>query len=444
MNKGKTLKTLYLCYFGLREPLVQTQVLPYLRTLSASGEVEVFLLTFEPDKRRAWSQTEETDWRATLARDGIRWFALPYHKSPSALVTPYDIVRGAWTAARLARQHKIDVLHARGHLPLAMALLARRFGANVRLLFDIRGLLAEEYEEAGVWTKNSPQFRAVQAVERAGLKRAEQLIVLTRRLRDRLVERKLARAEQIEVIPCCVDFARFEATLSNNNNGDGRRVDESETRVKGNSFATGAENDAGADRFEVVSAGSVTGLYLLEEMGRFFLTLKRRRPDAFFRILTMSSATATAATLERVGLSAEDFWIGAVRPAEVPAYLRRARLGLSFRKATFSQIAASPTKIPEYLAAGLPTICNAGIGDTDEILTRERVGVIVRDFDEGTLDEAARAALALADDAEIGARCIEVAHRYFDLASVGGVGYRNAYRRLAAKGAGAGAVSETP
>ena len=31
-------KTLYICYFGLREPLVQTQVLPYLRELLREGE----------------------------------------------------------------------------------------------------------------------------------------------------------------------------------------------------------------------------------------------------------------------------------------------------------------------------------------------------------------------------------------------------------------------
>ncbi|HEX8422147.1 MAG TPA: glycosyltransferase [Pyrinomonadaceae bacterium] len=435
---GKTLKTLYLCYFGLREPLVQTQVLPYLRQLSASGEVEVFLLTFEPEKRRAWSAADEAEARAALARDGIRWFSLPYHKSPSVVVTPYDLVRGGWEAVRLARRYRIDVLHARGHLAMAMALVARRFGARARLLFDIRGLLAEEYEEAGVWAKNSPQFRAVQAVERAGLKRAAQLIVLTRRLRDRLVERKLARAEQIEVVPCCVDFARFEAA-THDNNGDGSAA-ASETGANRKSPAAEAKEGTAAERFEVVSAGSVTGLYLLEEMGRFFLAVKRHRPDAYLRILTMSSATQAAATLERVGLSAEDFHIGAVRPAEVPAYLRRARLGLSFRKATFSQIAASPTKIPEYLAAGLPTVCNAGIGDTDEILTRERVGVIIPSFDEASLDEAARAALALADDEGVGARCIETAHRYFDLVSVGGVGYRNAYRRLAAGAQGA----ETP
>ncbi|HEV2801771.1 MAG TPA: glycosyltransferase [Pyrinomonadaceae bacterium] len=431
-----TLKTLYLCYFGLREPLVQTQVLPYLRELHRGG-VEVHLLTFEPNRRKAWSKEDERAWRERLASEGIRWHALAYHKSPSVVVTPYDIVRGAWLAARLARTHRIDVLHARGHLPMAMALLARRIYGRVRLLFDIRGLLAEEYEEAGVWTKDSPQYRAVQAVERAGLKRSAQLIVLTRRMRDLLVERRLARAEQIEVVPCCVDFARFDAAVTRN--GDGA----AQTSVEKKNEHAPRVADEETRRFEIVTAGSVTGLYLLEEMGRFFLALKRHRPDAFLRVLTTSNAADATATLERTGLERADFWVGAARPAEVPAFLRRARLGLSFRKATFSQIAASPTKIPEYLAAGLPTVCNSGIGDTDDILTRERVGIIVGDFAEETLDEAARAALALAAEQGISERAIETAHRYFDLAGVGGVGYRNAYRRLAAETAGAPVMRET-
>ncbi|HZG54679.1 MAG TPA: glycosyltransferase, partial [Pyrinomonadaceae bacterium] len=295
MTTPKPLKTLYLCYFGLREPLVQTQVLPYLRELRRGG-VEVRLLTFEPNRRAAWTREEEGAWRERLEGDGIRWHALVYHKSPSVLVTPYDILQGAWTAARLARAHGIDVLHARGHLPMAMALLARRW-CGARLLFDIRGLLAEEYEEAGVWTKDSPQYRAVQAVERAGLKRAAQLIVLTRRLRDLLVARGLARPEQIEVVPCCVDFARFAAAQTDGAARAGNEID------AGRLSAREEGSEAREGRFEVVTAGSVTGLYLLEEMGRFFLALRRHRPDAFLRVLTMSAAAEATATLERVGLA---------------------------------------------------------------------------------------------------------------------------------------------
>lgn len=51
-------------------------------------------------------------------------------------------------------------------------------------------------------------------------------------------------------------------------------------------------------------------------------------------------------------------------------------------------IAASPTKIPQYLAAGLPVVGNQGIGYIDELLTAE--------------------ALALAAEPDIAVRCRNV------------------------------------
>ncbi|HKR02225.1 MAG TPA: glycosyltransferase [Pyrinomonadaceae bacterium] len=399
------MKTLYICYFGLREPLVQTQVLPYLRELNKGG-IEVYLLTFEPKQPKGWTPEEIEEWRARLRDEGIRWFSLPYHKRPSAPATLYDIAAGARFAARLARREQIDVLHARAHVPVAMAMLARRLGARCRLVFDIRGLMAEEYADAGIWAENSQPFRAVKRVESAGIRSADQLVVLTRKFRDWLVEQRLKAAEQIEVIPCCVDFSLF-----------------GETKPEGGP-------PPHADRFEVIYAGSVTGLYLLEEMARFFLEVRKCRADAYLRILTTSSRTEAERLLARAGLSAEDYGVGAVGPAEVPHYLERARLGLSFRKPTFSQIAASPTKIPEYLAAGLPVVCNAGIGDTDELLAGEKVGVVLSAFDDESYREAARAALHLAEDLRVRDRSRRVARASFDLAEVGGVGYRNVYRRI--------------
>jgi glycosyltransferase involved in cell wall biosynthesis len=397
------MRTLYICYFGLREPLVQTQVLPYLRQLSETG-IEVSLLTFEPDQQRAWPRALVEEWSARLQMMGIRWLSLPYHKRPSVPATSYDIFAGARLAARLVRREGVEVIHARSHVPMAMALLAQQW-ASCRLVFDIRGLMAEEYADAGIWAEGSPPFRVIKRVERVGIKRADQLVVLTNRLRDWLVEHGLKEAASIEVIPCCVDFARFE---------------ESEA----------LDALAGASRFEVVYAGSVTGLYMLEEMGRFFLELRREEPRARLRIMTTSSAQDATSTLRRVGLDDQDFLVGAVPPAQVPAHLRRSHLGLSFRKPTFSQIAASPTKVPEYLAAGLPVVCNAGIGDTDELLVAEKVGVVIEAFDREAYRKAALAALALSRDPGIRARTVASARRHFDLVEVGGARYRNVYRRL--------------
>lgn len=411
-------RTLYLCYFGLREPLVQTQVLPYLRELVARG-IEVFLLTFEPQLTEKWKPVELEAARSRLADEGIRWFSLPYHKRPTVPATAYDTAQGARMAVRLMRRYGIGVLHARAHVPLAMALLAQR-RISCRLIFDLRGLMAEEYADAGVWAETSAPFRAVKRLERAGIRRADQIVVLTKRMRDWLVEHELKSANQIEVIPCCVDFSRFDDNAA-------------------------LENQSAIDGFEVVYAGSVTGLYLLEEMGRFFLKIRERRAGgATLRIMTQSSSEAVAARLLSVGLSREDFRVGAVAPAEVPAYLRRARLGLSFRKPTFSQIAASPTKIPEYLAAGLPVVCNAGIGDTDDLLKSERVGIIVESFSEAGLAQAAERALALVSEPLLRTRCVEAARKHFDLHKVGGTRYRNVYRRLEEQDGVSEAISKIP
>jgi glycosyltransferase involved in cell wall biosynthesis len=399
----KPVRTLYVCYFGLREPLVQTQVLPYLRALAASG-LDVHLLTFEPEMQRAWTAGAETDEHVRLSGEGISWSALPYHKRPSVPATLYDIVAGARAAMRLVREHDIDVIHARAHIPLAMALIAARI-TRCLLVFDIRGLMAEEYVDAGVWAADSLKFRIIKRLEKVGIRKADQLVVLTEAMKRWLLNNQLRNVDNVEVIPCCVDFAGYIDAAS---------------RV-----------EATTETFEVIYAGSVTGLYLLEEMGRFFLEVRAREPRAFLRILTMSSATEANERLRGVGLEPEDFWIGRVSSHEVPGYLQRARLGLSFRKPTFSQLAASPTKIAEYLAAGLPVVSNAGIGDVDDLLQTKSVGVVVRDFTVTEFARAAEAALALAGDARTRARCIEVGRLHFDLLTVGGNRYANVYRRIA-------------
>ncbi len=67
-----------------------------------------------------------------------------------------------------------------------------------------------------------------------------------------------------------------------------------------------------------------------------------------------------------------------VDPSEIPAYLSASDVGLSFVKATYATQSRSPTKIPEYLAAGLPIIANSGVGDVDELIVTEKVGLLSR------------------------------------------------------------------
>jgi glycosyltransferase involved in cell wall biosynthesis len=417
-------RTLYLCYFGLREPLVQTQVLPYLRKLVGAG-VRVSLLTFEPRLRESWTREELEAERARLAAEGITWHFRAYHKRPSLPATLYDVAVGARLAARLVRRGEADVLHARGHVPALMAALAKR-SAGGRMLFDIRGFMPEEYTDAGVWPEGGYLYRGVKSVERFLFKSADAFVVLTEKAREILFPgRSEADAEgrPVEVIPCCVDFGRFRAAdevpreqLRRELNLEGRRV--------------------------VVYVGSFGGWYMTDETARLMALAHRQDPTTYALVLTQTPPEPIAARLRELGVPEDSFFVGRVAPSEVPRYLRASDVAVSFIRACYSKLSSSPTKIAEYLAAGLPVVCNAGVGDVDEVIEGDRVGVVVRAFDDESLRRALEEVEALRREGGLAERARASAERRFDIERVGGAKYRRLYRRLEARGGGEGSVDK--
>jgi len=408
------MQTLYLCYFGVREPLVQTQVLPYLRQLVAGG-IDVSLLTFEPELRRRWSPAELEAKQARLAAEGIRWSYLPYHKRPTLPATLYDVAAGALRAVRLLRERQIEVLHARSHVPALMGALAKRLsGGRARLVFDIRGFLPEEYTDAGVWPEGGYLYRGTKRVERHLFATADAFVVLTEKARGILFPGRTdtdARGRPVEVIPCCVDLERFRAAEA---------LPRAELRRE-----LGVEG-----RRVVVYVGSFGGWYMTDEMTEFLAQARRQDSTAYALILTQSPTGPIAERLQRLGFREQDFYVGRAAPADVPRYLRAADAAISFIKPCYSKQASSPTKLAEYLAAGLPVVCNAGVGDVDQVIAEDRVGVIVEEFTAEAYARAWDGLRALQADEELPRRCRESARRRFDLERVGGALYRNLYRRL--------------
>jgi glycosyltransferase involved in cell wall biosynthesis len=131
------------------------------------------------------------------------------------------------------------------------------------------------------------------------------------------------------------------------------------------------------------------------------------------------------------GLKESSYSILAAASAEVASYLSASDAGLAFIKPCFSKLASSPTKYAEYLGCGLPLIINAGIGDSDELITRERVGTLIKEF---TATEYARAVSEIerlmqgADKMRQRAR--EAAERLFDVRQVGVERYARLYESV--------------
>lgn len=403
MAETKPLRALYICYLSLEDPLVRTQVVAYLEGLAERGHT-IHLLTFdgrlEPHRRRSIE--------AELRRKGIAWHSLRYHKRPSLPATVFDTFAGAWAAARLVRRHRLDAIHARSHVPAAMALIARRL-SGCRIIFDIRGLMAEEYVDAGRWKRGGIPYRLTERVERVALERADAVVTLTEAVLPHLELEP--GAEDTFVIPCCADLERIEARL-----GERERAR--------------AEIEAG-ERPTMAYVGKFTGFYMEREMADFFAVARRTRPDLLFLIVTQADPAPMLAALERHGIPAGDYRLLRSAPEEIGRWLAAADFGISFVLPSFSKTASSPTKIGEYLAAGLPVLSTAGIGDVDSLLRDNRVGVLIDAFTEPAYEAAAESIDELCRDPGTPQRCRETAHRRLSLREVGIPRYDELYRRVA-------------
>lgn len=400
-------RSLYISYDGLLEPLGQSQIIPYLKRL-ASLDIEFHILSFEKPRDLARRDAVER-LRAELDDADIRWVPLRYHKSPSLVATAWDVLYGSVRATWIVLRERIQVLHARSYVAALIGAIVK--GVTRRpLIFDMRGFWPEERVEGGLWPADGRLFRMTKRVERALLRTSDAVVVLTRRAEELLSKppysAHLGREIPVAVVPCCTDVRRF----------------------------TTAGNMANQDSLAntIVYAGSVGTWYLLDEMLDFFAFARHSDPALRLLILNRGEHELITRRIRDKGLSPADVAVRSAEFDDVPRYLQSALAGLYFIKPTFSKLGSSPTKLAEYLAAGLPVIVNAGIGDAGDLVLNDRLGVVVERFsnDEYRLKWAAFRSM-VASDASIRARCREAASQHLSL-EYGTVRYREVYEHVLA------------
>lgn len=401
---------LFISYNGMLDPLGQSQVIPYLRELSKRG-VQFTLLSFErPSALIAIGYDKIETLRRQLATQGIQWHWLRYHQTPSLPATIFDVANGVRYARGLVRQNRVELVHARSHIAATIGLsLKRTFG--LKMIFDVRGLMADEYVDAGHWRKGSVPYRLTKAMERRALAASEGVVTLTEAIWPIIKEWDGLRGRddvRHAVVPCCADLDLF-------------RFSEADRERRRQELGLN-------DRFVFVYSGSIDGWYLTEQMADFFAAVLERRPEAHALWLTPGKHERVRSLMQQRDVRDDRYTVIAAAPREVPSYLSASDVGVAFIKCCFSKLASSPTKYAEYLACGLPLVINAGIGDSDSLVLEEKAGALIDDLTEDEYAQAATHIDGLARDQEsTRARTREVAERLFDVRKVGVERYARLY-----------------
>jgi glycosyltransferase involved in cell wall biosynthesis len=350
--------TLYISYDGLLDPLGGSQILPYIYSISRH-QGPIHILSFEKRDRYAIGAHA---LREDLLNKGIGWSALSFTASMGKVGKLWDLARLYLWATYLVIVKRSLVTHTRGH-PCAMVgyFLKRIF--NTKLIFDFRGLWVDERVDKGGWNleilTHRMQYQYFKMLERKILPNSDHVVVLTNAVVNEVMYIGNLPRDRITVIPCCADFDHFPLV---------------------NSQRRAYARDAAAipkDALVLGYLGSVGRMYLLDRFFRLFELAGDDNPQVMAFLITqdVSALEEIITKCVKPELHAR-IHICTGNRVEMPRLIAAMDILVSFIKPSYARIAASPTKLAECFAAGIPAICNAGVGDVESIVEELDAGYI--------------------------------------------------------------------
>jgi len=400
------LKSLYITNLGLLDNLAETQILPYLEGVP-KDRVKFTILSYEK-KENLRDNRRIGELKERLAANNIEWYYLLYHNRWGNL---FDVIAGWIKVARIIRTGQIHVLHGRSSIPILIAWPISKL-CGLKVVYDRRGTMFGDFVD-DVNIKNIFSIKIfsgmLESIDRFIMRRSDAVIVLSERSHDILKDDALRGRDKVflQSIPCCTGIDKFD--------------------VERNALALPTDLDG---RFVVTYLGSLGTCYLLKEMAEFFKIMKQNK-NAFFLIISHSDRGYIEETFKNEGLKPkEDYCIVDVKPDEVPHYLIWSDVSIMFIKPVECKIGSSPTKFGESLAAGIPVVVNKGIGDTEDIINREGIGVITNSFDVEGYRHACDKLYTLIEENEVlRKRCRETAKKHFSL-KTGIEKYTEIYKKI--------------
>lgn len=393
-------KALYLSYTGLLEPLGRSQILAYLSRLS--DEYQFTIVSFEKAYDFAAVAKVEA-LQEECAAYGIDWQPKIYHHKPRLPATLWDLSVLLHATWKLSRSGKVSLVHCRSYIPAIAALLVGKV-TKVPFVFDMRALWLDEMIDAGRLERGSLTHRILVSLETKLLKEAAHVVSLTQAAVDYLQEQQPhLKNQKFSVITTCVDLNKFKTI------------------------------NLKALPKKLGTMGTVmSGWYHLDWLFLTLQTQMKKDKNAVFKIVTRDSEQILREIALQYGIENSKLEIISSSPDDISNNIANMKAGLLYFTAGISKLGSAPTRMGEFLACGIPVIGNRGVGDMADLIECYKVGVVIEDGSQISIDNALDCLDELYKDEELSKRCRYAAEDYFS-ADKGAEKYRRIYKAITSR-----------
>lgn len=400
---------LYVSYDGLLDPLGGSQILPYLSRISLDRGGAV-VLTFEKRDREAKDGEAIAN---SLNELGIKWYPLRFTGGMGFVGKTWDLLKMYSWGLFLAVKYGVRNVHTRGHAATQTGLLVKRM-TGAKLIFDFRGLWVDERVDKGGWdlrlTTHHLQYRVFKRTERKLLEHADQLVVLTKAVVPEVRRLGFGWSKVVTVIPCCADFDHFKLADFN-------------LRAKARDAL-----DIPRNARVLGYLGSVGRMYMFDRIFRMFELAQCHTIDTHFLVVTQDTTAINELIIKYLPVALhKNVHIRPATREQVPQIIVAMDVLVSFIEPSYARMAASPTKLAECFAAGIPVVCNDGVGDVAEQVKYLEAGMVV----DPKSDEALASVVANINDIlKLGGPRLREAAREILSLEVAMSRYRSVYEHL--------------
>jgi glycosyltransferase involved in cell wall biosynthesis len=362
---------------SIKSPVLHSQGIPLFNYL-AEKNYSAFFITLEEK-----NENNETFIQTIRKLESEKLKFLPVYLSTKKIIPNWLIyfTEGLCKVKSLIKKNNIEIIHTRSFFPTIISYIIKTFFyKKLKIVYDTRGVFIEERIFLGHWKNNSLKTKLFRRIENKLIKESDFIVVVSE-----------------------VHKAIIEANYKNNSIRNKIKV--ITNRLDINPISGNKVQKKNQEFYIGVFSGSSARWQSLPEVFRL-MEIALNDFDIFkFRVLTYEPEQFQLLNKNKV------CEIEIISPENVHEKLSLCNFGILIREQNLINKVASPLKFAEYLRAGLPVLISEGIGDTEKIIKKYDVGVIIKNDNYAN---ALNDMLKLLRNPEIYLRCQEAVIKEFN------------------------------